>query len=300
MAEEAATTPTKSWAEFLASSPPDSTEDLSDLFKSLDHVARNDADLNLPDVFLYCDREKCQGWRYFEHVKGSLRADKESWNSVFLYYRCRNCRRSYKTFAVAVSWTGGARGKAMKFGEDPPFGPHTPPRVISLIGPDKELYLQGRRSESRGFGIGAFSYYRRVVENQKSRIIEEIAKAAKKIGAKPEVLKRFEAAAKETQFSKAIEDIKDGIPSALLIDNQHNPLTLLHSALSEGMHADTDAECLEIARDIRLVLTDLADRLSQALKEHAELNNAVTRLLNRKSGATTIVPKEPPSGSSDT
>lgn len=51
--------------------------------------------------------------------------------------------------------------------------------MISLIGPDKELYLQGRRSESRGFGIGAFSYYRRVVENQKSRIIEEIAKAAK-------------------------------------------------------------------------------------------------------------------------
>lgn len=107
------------------------------------------------------------------------------------------------------------------------------------------------------------------------------------------MLKRFEAAAKETQLSKAIEENKDGIPSALLIDNQHNPLTLLHSALSEGNHPDTDAECLEVARDIRLVLTDLAERLSQALKEHAELNNAVTRLLTRKSGASTTAPKEP-------
>ena len=157
---------------------------------------------------------------------------------------------------------------------------------------DKELHLQGRRSESRGLGIGAFSYYRRVVENQKGRIIAEIAKAAKKLGANSDVLRRFEAAVKETQFSKAIDEIKDGIPPVLLIDGQHNTLTLLHSALSEGLHADTDAECLELAKDIRLVLTELADRLSQALKEHAELKDAVTRLLTRRSGTATPAPNE--------
>jgi hypothetical protein len=299
MAEEAATIPSKTLAEFLASSPPDSTEDLSDLFESFDRPHAQVGDLNSPDIFLYC--EKCQGWRYFEHVTGSVRAiDRKCWNTVFLFYRCRNCRHASRTFAVALLWTGGATGKALKLGEDPPFGPHTPPRVISLIGPDKELYLQGRRSESRGLGIGAFSYYRRVVENQKGRIIQEIANVAKKLGAKPEVLKRFEAAAEETQFGKAIEEIKDGIPPVLLIDGHHNPLTLLHSALSEGLHADTDAECLEIAKDIRLVLTDLADRLSQALKEHAELKNAVTRLLIRKSRATTTAPKETGQKSSGT
>lgn len=207
-------------------------------------------------------------------------------------YRCRNCRTSYKRFAVAVRWDSGKEGVALKFGEDPPFGPHTPSRVISLIGEDRELFLKGRRAENRGLGIGAFAYYRRVVENQKGRIIEEIAKVAKKLGAKPGVLQGFEAAAKETQFSKAIEDIKDGIPQALLIDGQHNPLTLLHGALSEGLHADTDAECLEIAKEIRVVLTDLAERLSQALKEHAELKNAVTRLMTRKSGSAKATSEE--------
>jgi hypothetical protein len=132
-------------------------------------------------------------------------------------------------------------------------------------------------------GIGAFAYYRRVVENQKTRIVGEIAEVAAKLGAKSDVLKEFEDAAKETQFSTAIEQIKHGIPDVLLIDGQHNPLTLLHSALSEGLHANTDAECLEIAQAIRVVLTELADRISQALKKEVELTTAVSRLLNRKS-----------------
>jgi hypothetical protein len=68
----------------------------------------------------------------------------------------------------------------------------------------------------------------------------------------------------------------------LLIDGR-NPLSLLHSALSEGLHEHTDEECLEIAQDIRVVLTELADRISLALKEEAELTQAVSRLLNRKS-----------------
>ena len=132
-------------------------------------------------------------------------------------------------------------------------------------------------------GIGAFAYYRRVVENQKTRIIGEIAKVAAKLGAKPDVLKEFEAAAKETQFSKALDKIKHGIPETLLIDGQHNPLTLLHDALSQGLHADTDEECLAIAQAIRVVLTELAERISEALKKKEELTTAVTRLLTRKS-----------------
>jgi len=284
-------------AEFLASSPPDRGTEISDLFESR---GLNAARLASPDVLLHCDSEECHGPRKFERTNGYLHADDSSWGYAFLTYRCRNCRTNTKVYAIAARWKSEKVGEVFKIGEIPPFGPHTPPRVISLIGPDKELFLQGRRAESRGLGIGAFSYYRRVVENQKGRIIQEIAKVAKKLGAGPDVLKRFEAAAKETQFTKAIEEIKDGIPSVLLIDGQHNPLTLLHRALSEGLHEHTDEECLEIAKEIRIVLSDLADRLSQALKEHAELKNAVTRLMSRKSVATTTTSEEPSSKSSPT
>jgi len=164
-----------------------------------------------------------------------------------------------------------------KFGETPPFGPPTPARVISLIGPDKEYFLKGRRAENQGLGIGAFAYYRRVVENQKNRILEEVIRVSERIGAPHEVITDLRTAISETQFSKAMSSIKHGIPQILLI-NGYNPLTLLHSALSEGIHALSDGQCLERATSIRVVLTELAEHLSQALKDEAELNAAVTRL----------------------
>jgi (p)ppGpp synthase/HD superfamily hydrolase len=69
-----------------------------------------------------------------------------------------------------------------------------------------------------------------------------------------------------SQFSKALASIKDAIPQALLL-NGHNPLTMLHKALSTGLHEKTDEECLEIAHDVRVVLIELADRLGQLLKD---------------------------------
>jgi hypothetical protein len=87
-------------------------------------------------------------------------------------------------------------------------------------------------------------------------------------------------AIKETQFSKALESVKDALPQSLLI-NGHNPMTLLHSALSEGLHAQTDERCLEIAHAVRIVLGELADRLGQALKDEAELNTALSRLMTK-------------------
>ena len=74
---------------------------------------------------------------------------------------------------------------------------------------------------------------------------------------------------------------KDSLPESLLI-NGHSPLKLLHSALSEGVHALTDEQCLEMASSVRVVLVELSDRLSQALKDEAELSKALTTIMNKK------------------
>ncbi|PIT81270.1 hypothetical protein B9Z40_14560 [Limnohabitans sp. 15K] len=92
-----------------------------------------------------------------------------------------------------------------------------------MIGGERDYFLKGRRAENQGLGIAAFAYYRRVVENQKTRIIDEIIRVAQKIGAPKEVTDDLNAARSETQFSRAVEVIKHGVPESLLIGG-HNPV----------------------------------------------------------------------------
>lgn len=119
-------------------------------------------------------------------------------------------------------------------------------------------------------GIAAFAYYRRIIETQKTRILDEIIRVCKAYNASSDVLCELEAAKKETRFTAAIDTIKHALPDVLFI-NGHNPLTLLHDALSEGLHAETDEECLEFATYIRIVMAGLAERMAEALKGNTRI-----------------------------
>src|SRR6185312_6205249 len=222
----------KAFAEFLQSCPPGVSEELADICETEKTSSYNHRMVAEPDIQLHCPDDNCQGTRFFRCTSSHVYLNDKGWKFGYLTYVCRNCRKTSKTFALAIlpKDNQSSNGTAYKFGELPPFGPPTPARVITLIGPDRETYLNGRRAENHGLGIGAFAYYRRVVENQKGRIIREMGRVAKKLGASNTIVQHFEAAASETQFSTAIERIKDAIPQSLLI-NGSNPLVLLHKAL---------------------------------------------------------------------
>ena len=206
-------------------------------------------------------------------ISNQLTKDRE----LFLHYRCRNCRSTYKVFAVHARHTTGDNAQITKIGEWPPFLPATPARVIKILGPDLDLYFRGRRAEAQGLGIGAFAYYRKVVDNQWRRLLEEIEKATLRTGGDVHLI---QDAKEEDQFSKAVALVKDAIPPAIRLDGGHNPLTLLYAAISHHLHSETDEKCLELARSVRLVLGHLAERLDLILKDKAELDEAVSRLLS--------------------
>lgn len=239
------------------------------------------------DVSLHCEHPSCGGTRLFKQLDASMVIADPA--QSFLRYRCRNCDKTTKVFALQLSWPRVLLGEtlphinAYKLGELPPFGPSTPARLVSMLGPDRDYFLKGRRAESQGMGIAAFAYYRRVIENQKNRILGEFVKVATKLNSPTSMIEDLLAATKQIQFSTSVEAIKHGIPEALLIGG-HNPLTLLHSALSEGLHARTDEDCLELATTVRIVMSELAERLAQALKDDAELSAAVGRLLKHGGG----------------
>lgn len=282
-------------SQFFETVPPNTRKVIPNAFKLViisDAPKNYRYDVMLPEILIHCTHENCNGPRVFraDDAKLSMRAGT---HYQFCEYLCSNCRTTTKIFSVRIS-TGSkddlTKGVFTKLGEFPPFGPITPTRLLKLLGDERETFLRGRRCENQGLGIGAFSYYRRVVENQKDRIIDEIIKASETIGVGDQTINTLRHAKSENQFAKSVAMVKDAIPQALMIKG-HNPLSLLHAALSDGLHARSDEECLEIAHDIRVVLAELSERLSQVLKDEAELNTAVSRLLR---------PRTPPTQSDQT
>jgi hypothetical protein len=269
------------FVEFLESRPPSQMDDVIALFGvETSPAGRRYLQLRTPDLKLYCSTEICAGVRVFRRIEDLEVIEGET--SLFLSYLCSNCQKQKKIYSLHVVPKEPRfqnAGRCYKYGELPMFGPHTPARLMRMLGAESQYFLKGRRCETQGLGIGAFAYYRRVVENQKNQIIGEIVRVSEKIGAPREQLQKLEEARNETRFSAAVSLVKDALPPVLLINGQ-NPLTLLHTALSDGVHDQTDKHCLELAHDIRVVLVELSDRLGQALKDEAELSAAVGRLMN--------------------
>ncbi len=252
--------------EFLMHAPPGKKVKVTDLAGG-SYPAQ-------PAIFLRCDSDNCRADMWFDCQDYSGSLEYQKWIAARFQYRCRHCNRTTKWFAFLAKWTDSSSAEAIKLGEEPPFGPHTPPGVISLVGPARELFLKGRASEARGLGIGAFTYYRRVVDSQWERLINAAIGVSERLELPSDILKQAKA---EQQFSKAVEMVKDAIPQTLLIKG-HNPMTLLYKALSEGVHELTDDQCLEQAKAIRVILIDFAERVGEALKDRKEVEDALTKL----------------------
>ena len=266
----------QTFSEFLQNTPPNQPVHISDLVDP--HSSER---INAPDLILHCSHESCDGDRFFRCIDGWTNRPFLSQDAVkhlYIRYQCDNCKNTKKVYSLAAIITTIPSGMCFKFGEYPPYGAPVPPRLIKLIGPDREIFLKGRRCENQGLGIGAFAYYRRVVENQKNRILEEIIKVSKKIGASQDKIDTLSDAIEETQFSTALNMAKDAIPESLLIDG-HSPMRLLHRSLSRGVHELSDEECLELASTVRLVLAELSEKLFLLLKDKAELTKAISTLM---------------------
>jgi len=244
--------------------------------------------LLLEDIQIYCIDKDCCGTRYFAPIVSSPFLTLNVDNYEIIVYQCKNCNKYKKIYALKIFPEKDTfYGEVIKIGEFPSFGQPIPSRVVTLIGPDRELFLRGWRSENQGMGIAAYAYYRRVLENQKVRIFDNIIKVLRKINAPKNVIEEIESAKGEFHFTQAIEKIKSGLPDILLIENQ-NPLTLLHSALSQGLHDETDEECLTTSSIIRTILFELSDRITHILKNTSELQNAVKKLIKKKNNPANL------------
>lgn len=256
----------------------------------IEHRTGSLTSVHCPEIVIHCD--KCDGDRTFRGESDQTRSGVSG--NKFVTYRCSNCPdRGGCIVIFALIITKYMRPtenagiddemfKVLKVGQKPAFGPPTPSRLTRLLEKaELENFRRGRRCESQGMGIGAFAYYRRTVENQKGRLFDSIVSALHKVAPNSALISELEAAKNEISFTKAMGKIRSALPESLLIEGQ-NPLTILHSSLSIGLHDRSDEECLHLARSIRILLVELMDRMDTISADHHEIREALATLMKHQ------------------
>lgn len=178
-----------------------------------------------------------------------------------LRYECTSCHKTAAQFFVEIE-----TGRVRKLGQSPPWTINASKRVEDFLGGDlTKLYKNGLICESQGFGIAAFAYYRRVLEDTIDRLLNAVQEIIDDAGEREryaEVMKKCRA---ENTAAERISLAKEVLPSSLR-PNGENPLSALHDGLSQGMHAWTEEKCLRLAKSIRnsleYLLVELASRSS--------------------------------------
>jgi hypothetical protein len=214
------------WLDFLATHPPDKQRTVTDMGRHMTPFGRAFV-ISAPNITLHCDSAICGGDRKFRCSRGSSQQlPYNEWAQCFLTYICCNCGNSEKVYALLCHWhlkyppPMGRTGspfispplpaftedwqEAIKLGEWPPLGPITPRKLLKLVESDRTLFDLGRRAEGYGMGIGAFAYYRRVVENLRVALFDKLIAAAERLNVDNEIITALKKAACRLSVEAAV------------------------------------------------------------------------------------------------
>ena len=260
-------------AEFLEKYP---------LYRKYNCNVPNSTDLiQKPSIKMQC--EKCNSDQtflmenqYYEltNVTNSPTAGMVFW----LRYQCMGCRQYKRHFFIKI---GDIADSITKIGQYPAWDIAGNKEIEALLGGHKEYFRRGLICESQGYGIAAFAYYRRIVEEVIDGLLNEITalmSASERVA--------YEAALDNTRKTRVaaekIDLVKDLLPP-ILRPSDLNPLRVLHESLSEGLHAEGDEECLDSAAAVREILVFLTTQIASSANSGRTFTESMKALLEKKS-----------------
>lgn len=197
---------------------------------------------------------------------------------VRLVYVCQSCRKFTRQFQVYISPN---RDYCYKFGQYPEWEIKMDKQVEQTLGKHSANFKKGLVCESQGYGIGAFAYFRRIAEEIIDELLDSITDLIDSEN-KDKYLKALEATKRTRVTQEKIDLIKDLLPN-ILRPNGMNPLGVLHSELSEGLHAENDETCLENASHIKDILVFLVIQIIASKQAAKQFTSSMKALLEKKS-----------------
>ncbi len=197
--------------------------------------------------------------------------------SLHCIYTCVSCRNDKREFFIKTYCN---KNLIMKTGQFPHWEMKGDTQIEKMLGSHRDYLSRGLMCESQGYGVGAFAYYRRIVEDIIDELIRDVGELIPK-NERDKFNEALEKVSQTRQTSDKIALVKDLLPTTLQIDEM-NPLGILYSKLSEGLHADNDEECLVHAETIRLTLVYLASQVTEIKNSKLEFSNQMRKILEKR------------------
>jgi hypothetical protein len=232
-----------------------------------------------------CEREQTFNFKDFDNREwmkyamspDGVKPDMYAGKTIKVNYECKGCNQFEMVFTVGFSGDGR---KLRKIGQYPAYGVRVDSDTRAILGDHLSNYKKGRILESQAYGIGAFAYYRRIIDDILVDLLSSVSALISE-----EDKGDFERAIEAVVASKTAEDkirIAVDLLPASMKPNGNNPLKLLYEILSVGIHGLSDEECLALSIDLRKNLEAFVHLLNSNRNAVQTLSESTKKLLQRK------------------
>ncbi|MFC4818125.1 hypothetical protein [Flavobacterium sp. GCM10023249] len=135
-------------------------------------------------------------------------------------------------------------------------------------------YFKACKCIQDNYGIGAFAYFRRIIEKELLTIVKEISDLDP---TNLKIKKLCEEYNSTNQVFSIYENIFEFLPKSLQ-SLGINPIKTLYNQTSEGLHSLDDKECLSRAESIDVILRFVIKKINEEQSEILKVKEAIRNL----------------------
>lgn len=158
------------------------------------------------------------------------------------------------------------------------------PQIKTIVNPQvskyfcreaSQFYYKGIKSLNENYGVGSFAYFRRIIEKELIKIIEDIKNLPD--SETNAIQSLLDEHYKNPTISSIYDNIFQYLPNSLKILGD-NPIKLLYNQTSEGLHSLTEEECLSKSQNILTLLEFVITKIYEEKSVIKDMKNIIKNL----------------------
>ncbi len=234
-------------------------------------------DLQIREIDAFC--EKCEQSRPFQAFRSTSAGPAPGATIQYLEtgtshleFTCVSCRKSRREYHVEQI-VDGETMRLQKYGELPKKQLERSPVLQRFLEDDLENYEKAVVCLSHEYGVAAFAYFRRIVENNINKLLDLVQEDAQSSSANTKLIE-LDKLRKNSPMGDKIKIANHALPEYLNPSDQ-NPLGRLYKVLSEGVHEFSEEECLNKAKATSECLAYLVGELTSRKKHRDRFKSMI-------------------------